>query len=583
MANIIIESSMKSFIDDFHIGKCDACTQFEHFVNYCVITKLYSEAYNNDRQFYSKVHTGAGGDLGIDGILIVLNDIVVTTKEQVDDILNRVHHLEPRFVFIQAKTSSEFSTGEMLKTGNGVNSMFDFEAAHTFNPKVEKFFNLLKYIYSKSADFTENPECVIYYVTQGKWVGDNNQQTAISSTKQLLSSKGIFSTIQFNCIDANELIQISRELRNQIIKVLPFSKRVSFPMIEGIKEAYIGLVKAKDYIALITDNHQNLQRSLFYENVRGFLGDNPVNSEIEATISSADKKPQFPILNNGVTIITRDLLCTGDSVKLTDFQIVNGCQTSNVLYKNRAKLSDDMMVPIKVISTTDIDVIADVVKSTNRQTIVTLEAFESLKPFHKKLQDFYKALEGEHHLYYERRMNEYSKVNGVRVNKYLVVSLANQLYSMVSMFYADPHSTHRYYGELLKSYTKSNKVFDENHNLLMYYVSALALYKVDLSMSQGLISADYHDYRHHLLLLLRILFLKTDSLPQMNSNEMERKCKLIMEALKDVKKFELTLKQAVQIIDYCTAHTKLTYGIGNSLDRRKEFTQELIDAAKAML
>ena len=102
-------------------------------------------------------------------------------------------------------------------------------------------------------------------------------------------------------------------------------------------------------------------------------------------------------------------------------------------------------------------------------------------------------------------------------------------------------------------------------------------------MSQGLISADYHDYRHHLLLLLRILFLKTDSLPHMNSNEMERKCKLIMEALKDVKKFELTLKQAVQIIDYCTDHTKLTYGIGNSLDRRKEFTQELIDAAKAML
>lgn len=583
MANIIIDSSTKSFIDEFHVKKCDACTQFEHFVNYCVITKLYSEAYNSDRQFYDKVHTGAGGDLGIDGILIVLNDIVVTSKDQVDDILNRSHHLEPRFIFIQAKTSSEFSTGEMLKTGTGVSSIFDFDTRHTFNSKVEKYFNLLKYIYSKSADFTENPECLIYYVTQGKWVGDNNQQTAIASSKQLLVDKGIFSKIQYNCIDADELIQISRELRNQIIKVLPFSKRVSFPVIDGIKEAYIGLIKAKDYITLITDNHQNLQRSLFYENVRGFLGDNPVNSEIEATITNEEKKPQFPILNNGVTIITRDLLCTGDSVKLTDFQIVNGCQTSNVLYKNRAKISEDMMVPVKVISTTDADVIADVVKSTNRQTNVTLEAFESLKPFHKKLQDFYKALEGEYHLYYERRMNEYSKVNGERVNKYQVVSLANQLFSVVSMFYADPHSTHRYYGELLKSYTKSNKVFDENHNLLMYYVSALALYKVDLSMSQGVVSTNYHDYRHHLLLLLRVFFLKTDNLPAMNSNEMERKCKVIMASLKDTKKYELTLKQAIQVIDYCTSHTKLTWGIGNTLDRRKEFTQELIDAAKTML
>lgn len=581
MANLILDNNTRTFISDFMITEKSPQVQFEHFVNYCVITKLYNDAYNSDRQFYEYVHTGSGGDLGIDGILVTINDIIVSNKDEFDDVYKLNPHITPRFIFIQAKTSSEFATGDMLKTGSGVLSMFAFGEEHTYNDKVEKKFKLIKHIFDKSYDFSENPECLIYYVTQGKWAADVNQTTAKTNIEKQLYALGVFSNVEFRAIDAEELMQISREINNQIVKVLPFSKRTSFPTIKDVSEAYLGLVGAQDYIDLITDKNKDLQRSLFYENVRGFLGDNPVNSEIESTLKDPSKRGKFPIFNNGVTIVSRSMMTTGDNVKLTDFQIVNGCQTSNVLYKNRSVIDNTVMIPVKLIATTDTEVIADVVKSTNRQTYVALETFESLKPFHKKLQDYYRALEAKYQLYYERRMNEYSAANGVRVKKYQIITLASQLKTVISMFWSDPHSTHRYYGELLKAYYNNNRIFQENHVMDFYYVSALTMYNVETAFYQGIVSSKYKPYRFHLLLVLRILFLKKDQVARLNSHDMERDCQTIINALSDKKLFEIKIRQASSIIDYCLKNTKLIAKHQATLDRRKEFTQEIIDATKA--
>ena len=42
----------------------------------------------------------------------------------------------------------------------------------------------------------------------------------------------------------------------------------------------------------------------------------------------------FAAMNNGITVIAKGLITTGINVHLSDYQIVNGCQTSNVLQQN---------------------------------------------------------------------------------------------------------------------------------------------------------------------------------------------------------------------------------------------------------
>jgi hypothetical protein len=53
---------------------------------------------------------------------------------------------------------------------------------------------------------------------------------------------------------------------------------------------------------------------------------------------------RFAVLNNGITIVTRNLRVVGDEVHIRDFQVVNGCQTCHVLFDERSHLNNDVQV-----------------------------------------------------------------------------------------------------------------------------------------------------------------------------------------------------------------------------------------------
>ncbi len=78
-------------------------------------------------------------------------------------------------------------------------------------------------------------------------------------------------------------------------------------------------------------------------------------------------------------------------------------------------------MPIKIIVTDNMDVTNDAIKATNWQTEVKKEAFESLSPFHKKLEEFYATFDKEKNqrLYYERRSKQYENQP---IKKHLIVT-----------------------------------------------------------------------------------------------------------------------------------------------------------------
>lgn len=191
----------------------------------------------------------------------------------------------------------------------------------------------------------------------------------------------------------------------------------------------------------------------------------------------------------------------GAKFRLSDYQIVNGCQTSHVLHLNREIVGDSIFVPVKLIETGDPEITNQVIKATNRQTQVTLEAFEPLNPFHRKLEDFYNSFskDVQKALYYERRSKQYADT---AVKPILVISLAAQTKSYLAMFLGQPHSTHRYYGELLD--TNRERLFVEGHSPFLYYSAGLALNRVDrLFRHYALIDVEKR-FKHHLLLLFRL-------------------------------------------------------------------------------
>lgn len=100
MEDRILDSYLKSCVNDFKIEENDDAKCFEHFVNYCMMSKHLPEIFRDDNLMFDKVHTGCGGDYGIDGVAIYINDeILVTSKDQIREAIGS-QSFTATFVFV---------------------------------------------------------------------------------------------------------------------------------------------------------------------------------------------------------------------------------------------------------------------------------------------------------------------------------------------------------------------------------------------------------------------------------------------------------------------------------------------------
>jgi hypothetical protein len=321
-------------------------------------------------------------------------------------------------------------------------------------------------------------------------------------------------------------------------------------------------------MSLITDDSGNLLRGLFYDNVRDFQGDNPVNEEIEQTLISQARET-FVLLNNGVTIVADDLSVTGDSFNLTGFQIVNGCQTSHVLFNNRTAISDHIHIPVKLIVSPEDVLKNQITKATNRQTVVKLEELSALTDFQKTLEQYYNAIQQEHRLYYERRSQQYRSFLDLEdsPDKIQIVTVSTQIRAFASMFLDRAHQASRYYGTLLKDI--ENRIFVNGHFPIAYYVSAYALFRIESLIRKKQIDSKYRAFKYHLSGILRMQIAGT-VMPQMTSNQFEKYCEKVRNGLN----FLPAVNQACEILDRVLA--------GN-YDRDKAKDSTIQDQAKAII
>ena len=356
-------------------------------------------------------------------------------------------------------------------------------------------------------------------------------------------AENLFSDVIFTPVDADYLQRLFKATIDKIQAEIDFPERITLPEMDGISEAYLGILPAKTFLSLVSDD-DGVIKSILYDNVRDFQGENDVNREIAETLSSPDSD-KFVILNNGITIICKELRnIVRNRFLLGDYQIVNGCQTSHVLYYNKNLIGDDVYVSVKIISTTDEDTVSKIVKATNRQTEVSDEQLMALNDFNKKLEAYYQTYSGTQRLYYERRSKQYA--NTTEIEKVRIITVPTQIKSFSSMFLDKPHLASRYYGRLLKD---SNDMFNSDHCPIAYYVSAYALYKIEYLIRNKQIDQQYNRYRFHILMLIKYLALKGKPQPPLNSHKMEQLCQEIQTILNNPNMLSQYIERACRIIE----------------------------------
>lgn len=533
----------KSLLDEFskeqNLSKLPEDKQFEHFACYLTVGRLLSEGFDT-----VDLVTGSGGDTGIDAIAIIVNGALVDDPAAVEEYADRNGYLEVTFAFVQAERSSAFETAKIGQFSFGVADFFKEEPALPRGKDIAKLAKIMTEVYRLSSKFSRGrPTCKLYYVTTGTWVGDAALEARRRAAIDDLMGLRIFKTVEFIPVDADGIQRLNRESRNSVSREFEFAQKTVVPEIEGVTEAYVGLLPATQFLNLIKDEDGEMLHGIFYDNVRDWQDFNPVNSEIRETLSSDAVRARFALMNNGVTIIAKTLRSTANRFYIEDYQIVNGCQTSHVIYDQRSVLNDSVMVPLRLIATRDEDVIASIIKATNRQTEVREEQLLALSDFQKRLETYFNAFDDTHKLYYERRSRQYNNVAGIEKTR--IVTPGGLIRAFASMFLEEPHRATRSYRRILDRVGKD--FFANGDKLEPYFLSALAAYRLEYLFRNGVLDGKYRVARYEILLAMRLAEVPSP-LPKMNSNQMEKLCKPVIDKLWNADESEVMFRKASEAV-----------------------------------
>lgn len=542
--DIITQTYFNKFLKEQSIKGGASDSNFEKFINYIVLSPKNITNFN-----VASVSIGAGDDGAIDGIAIALSNRFITDAAELKNIISSGMELSVEFYFIQAKTSSAFESKEILNFGSGVVDTFkqENEIKKKMNEALKEKYRMIRNILD-NYEYTKDRKCILYYVTTGKYMEDDNQKSAKESIRNSLRSLELFNdeNIEIN-IYGSDYIRKQYELTKiQNSATFELKSKIDIPYIEKVKEAYFAIMPIKEYLNIVIDSDCKVRRGIFELNVRDFGGikENRVNQDIEATIQS-ESKHSFGLLNNGITIVGRSLNKGQGKYTIKNFYIVNGCQTTNILYENRDKIDENMWISVKIVITDDDNIIKDIVKATNNQTEVQEIQLLSMDEYQEKLESYYKSFTEFKQLYYERRDGQYR--GNLEVNPIAIVSPEKQMRSFSSVFLLEPHTASRFVGKLHEEINK--KLFVQDHNPIIYYTSALLNYYIEDYFRNDKISNQYLKFQYHLQFIIGQLVWKGEKQPPFNSKKMDDYCKKLIMNIINEDKFEKLVLKAISIIN----------------------------------
>ncbi len=508
--------------------------------------------------------------LGIDVAVLDVNGQVMWDVQDVDDLCETSKRLDVALHLIQAKRSASVSSSEILSFGDAAKKVLN-NTGISGHPRLAAVAAALRSLFDNHAASLKAPPAVYLEFATTAPPGSTRDPIVVERAEAVASdirALGFVGRVSVAVRGADDLHDawVRKNHANEV--EIQLEKQVNLPKMPGIDQAILGVVSVQELLKLVHSTDGSLDERVFYDNVRGFKGrDNSVNRQIIETLGS-EERTLLPVLNNGVTVVASSYAPKpGDSVALSGFQIVNGCQTSHCLHLAQESLgdaTDAVYVPIRIVITEDEDVATRIIRATNSQTEVGENDLVALTRFQKKLEDFYRLDSADVKLTYERRSGQFYEKD---VTKTRVLTISDQMRAVSAMFLDLPHAAARYTQRLYSEVGES--IFRDDHKLLPYVASAFAAYRLENAFRTGLDPA-LKPVRYHILMTYKYQLFGKSSSP-LQSPKAEDEAKQIIDALKGPEQLNL-FREAAQ---------KVVVTAGGSLPtsdrlKRQGFSQELV-------
>lgn len=573
--DVITQSYFQDFCEKFGYESIEENRAFEYFVNYCDVSKYFTIDTITPTML-DDVATKNIADVGYDGVAVIANGKIVTQIDEVEDVLKGDGFLNVKFIFTEVKMSEQYRIESIKQFYEAVLTSFEYALGRRdFDIRLlNSITSFIQHIYSRSAKFENNsyPELILIYNTLSSDKPDETINAVTENYENRFITTELFSKVSVDLMGWKELIDLYKHSTTKEEVELELPKQpIPLPKIQKAQQGYLALVPFKEFRKLIIDNSGNM-KNVFSDNVRAYQGDNLVNKAMGNTLKGEDIAI-FTAMNNGITIIAGQMKLEGSTLTVSDYQIVNGCQTSHVLYKHRnLKGIEELQLLVKFIASSDNEIRTKIILGANSQTEVKREQLIALSEVQELIEDYYNTIKGENRLYYERRSKQYLFDNTVPKNK--VITIPVQIKAVVSMFIGRPHSIRGYYGSIVET-LGSDEIFSEHYRIDIYYTSALTLYKMNELFSAGLIPFSYRKVKFHLLLAARLQAEKSiGPMPSLDSKTMEDYCQQLNKILSDKKQCQTLFDEVVHLVRACLGREPIDQDNGS-----KELTERIVNMA----
>lgn len=133
--------------------------------------------------------------------------------------------------------------------------------------------------------------------------------------------------------------------------------------------------------------------SLFELNVRLPLGSTKVNKAIRESIADQPQHQKFALFHNGVTILAEKVEIEGETIKITNFVVVNGAQSLKQFHNSAAAITGDLRVLARVIEIGgDADLAREISINSNNQNGIKARDLRSNDVLQIRLQSEFDQL-----------------------------------------------------------------------------------------------------------------------------------------------------------------------------------------------
>ena len=364
---LFIDSYLKSIVEDFNV---DVDKAFEIFSMAVILEKSFQEVIDD-------VVVGGGNDGGIDGVDFM----------EVDNY----YYL---YAF-QCKNSPKITQNGIEKFKDNFTQIF-INGNSANRPNAEgQIQNVTQYEQLTNNRFIVEPK--LYYVYNGlasdeKYLSNQNlkqqyhrpsggfevwdAQMLYDKIRAFASGRGNRSPVEYVFVPESDTSAVSND-------GAVYNAMYSFTL--GNVRAANFRIKANQLCELIDVEiaTNGTDERLFSDNIRGFLRRRAkANKNMEATIDDPTNSIYFPVLNNGVTIMCDKMVVPIRPqnkqflISTVNPVIVNGLQTSKVLYKKYLERGKDLgaiSVNVRLYRAEDSSLVDKITDATNTQTPINFK------------------------------------------------------------------------------------------------------------------------------------------------------------------------------------------------------------------